>query len=146
MSYEAIRDYLKTKLEALPSVGVVQDYYRNLKSKEVKTTLFEDGILNVWFIRKISERNRYEGPGYGLRTHIINIVGVMRLDDLTASEKTFLLILKDIIGDLESDYTYGGLVFQNAPPILTKHQHQNFAGYLSHYAIIQVAPTEQITL
>ncbi len=146
MSYDTIRDYLKTTLEAIDSVGVVEDYFRFLKSKNVKLELFKDNTLNALFIRKINEGNNYAGPGMLEKTHIVNLIVAMAINDEAASEKTFLSGLDDIMTALHFDYSLGDLVYQLKAPALTKHTHQGFAGTLCHYAIIELQLTEKINV
>lgn len=144
MAYDDLRNYLKTTLEAIPSVGTVHDYYRFLKGrKRVEATLFEDGVLNTWFIQKVAEMSTWDGPGVLLTTHIVQIMGVMAIDDAVASEKVFLGIEADIMAVLCVDYTYGGLCFQRIPPVLKSHQHKAFAGILTHMGIIELRLTER---
>lgn len=147
MAYEDIRDYLRSKLEAVSSVGTVHDYFRYLKGKTtISAILHQNKKLNAWFIRKINEKNQYEGPGSILQTHIINIAGVMEINDSLESEKTFLNIINDIISALINDFTYDNLCFQTQPPFLKKHDTKSFAGNLCHYAIIELRPTERISV
>ena len=147
MAYGSMRDYLKTKLEAVASVGTVHDYYRFLKGKKrVTAALFEDGVLNTWFIQKVGEANTWEGPGMLLRTHIVNILGIMAVNDELASEKVFLGIEADIMAALCTDYTLGGTCFQLKAPILKGPEHKAFAGILTHYGIIELNLLERISV
>jgi len=143
MAYSAIRDYLKAKLEAIGSVGTVHDYYRFLrKQKNIEPVLYEGGILNAWFIRKIGETNAWPGNGMLERVHLIHLVGVMAINDEIASEKVFLGITNDIIAALTIDFTWGGLCYQTKVPFLKKHDIRNFANVLCHHATIEIQPTE----
>jgi len=147
MAYSDLRDYLKTKLEAVASVGTVHDYYRFLKGrKRVEAALYEDGVLNTWFIQKVGELNTWDGPGVLLTTHIVQIMGIMAIDDTLASEKVFLGIEADVMAALCIDYTWGGLCIQLAAPILKSHQHKAFAGILTHTGIIELRLTERVNV
>lgn len=145
MAYSSMRDYLKTKLEAVASVGTVHDYYRFLKGKKrVTAALFENGVLNTWFIQKVNEINTWEGPGMLLRTHVVNILGIMAVNDALASEKVFLEIEADVMAALCADYTLGGTCFQLKAPALKGPQHKAFAGILTHYGIIEMHLSERV--
>lgn len=147
MAYSDMRDYLKTLLKAVASVGTVHDYYRFLKGKKrVIAALFEDGILNTWFIQKVGEVNVWEGPGMLLTTHIVNILGILSVDDAAASEKTFLGIEADVMTALCADYTLGGTCFQLKAPTLKGPQHKAFAGILTHYGIIEMRLSERVNV
>lgn len=144
MAYSSMRDYLKTKLEAVASVGTVHDYYRFLKGKKrVTAALFEDGVLNTWFIQKVSENNAWEGPGMLLTVHIVNILGIMAVNDELASEKVFLGIVADVMTALCADYTLGGTCFQLRAPIVKGPEHKAFAGILTHMGIIEMRLSER---
>jgi hypothetical protein len=147
MSYQGLRDYLKTKLEAISSVGTVHDYYRFLKGKNnIQAALYEGGKLNAWFIRKVGEINQWEGPGSRLAIHTINLTGIMAVNDAIASEKIFLGIASDITDALTADFNYGGLCFQTKAPILKKHELKSFANILCHYATIELKLTERVNV
>lgn len=144
MAYSDMRDYLKTKLEAVASVGTVHDFYRFLRGKKrVTAALFEDGVLNTWFIQKVGEMNTWEGPGMLLKTHIVNILGIMAINDELATEKIFLGIEADVMTVLCADYTLGGTCFQLKAPTLKGPQHKAFAGILTHYGIIEMQLLER---
>jgi hypothetical protein len=147
VAYSDLRDYLKAKLEAIASVGTVHDYYRFLKGrKRVEAALFEDGVLNTWFIQKVGELNTWDGPGVLLTTHIVQIMGIMAINDTLASEKVFLGIEADIMSDLCVDYTWGGLCIQLHSPILKSHQQKAFANILTHIGIIELRLTERVNV
>ena len=147
MPYSVMRDYLKTKLETVASVGTVHDYYRFLKGKKrVTAALFKDGVLNTWFIQKVNEINTWEGPGMLSRTHIVNILGIMAVDDKLASEKVFLGIEADVMEALCADFTLGGTCFQLKAATLKGPQHKAFAGILTHYGIIEMHLSERINV
>ncbi len=146
MSYATIRDHIKAELEAIADIGSVHDYYRFLKGKNIKNLLFKDGELNAWFIRKMGEGNVWHGPGELHRTHLVDLVGVMAINDTKTSEITFLATIETVINLFSGEYTYGGSCYSLKPPLLKQHQHKNFAGSLCHYGIIQLAPIEKISL
>jgi hypothetical protein len=147
MAYSDLRSYLKTKLEAIASVGTVYDYFRFIKGrKRIEAALFENGILNTWFIQKIGELNAWDGPGTLLTTHIVQIIGIMAINDTLVSEKVFLGIETDIMSVLCTDYTFGGLCFQLKPPVLKSLQQKPFAGILVHYGIIELRLTERVNV
>jgi hypothetical protein len=148
MAYEELRDYIKIKLEAIPSVGQVQDYYRYLKGrKNIQAELYVNGLLDVWFIQKAGEKNAWEGPGSLLKTHIIDLIGAHGIDDANASEKTFLLTVQAVLAAFQADYTWGGLIFQTTPPVLQKQTSQGaFVNMYCHNAVIRLQPIERISL
>jgi hypothetical protein len=147
-TYGSIRDYLIAKLSGIvPAVGKVQDYYRYLtRRKAIQAELFMDGVLKVWFVQKVGERDSWDGPGNLTRIHSISLVGFMAIDDATASEKTFLRDLQSIVSCLQADYTWGGLATLTAPPQVGKIGQQGFINTMCHNAVISLAPLERISL
>lgn len=148
MAYENLRDYIKAKLEAIPGIGHVQDYYRYLKGrKNIQAELYVDGVLDAWFILKTGEKLRWEGPGSQLRTHNIQITGVHGIVDADATEKTFLLFAESVLAAFQTDLTLGGLCFMTAPPTMNKLSSQgSFVNMYCHQAIIQLQPIERVSL
>ncbi len=148
MAYEDLRDYIKTKLEAIPGIGHVQDYYRYLKGrKNIQAELYVDGVLDAWFILKTGEKLAWEGPGMQLRTHQIQITGVHGIVDADATEKSFLLLAESVLAAFQADLTLGGLCFMTSPPMMSKWSSQgSFVNMYCHQAIIQLQPIERVSL
>ena len=147
-TYDQIRDYLIAKLSGItPAVGKVQDYYRYLtRRKAIQAELFLDGVLNVWFVQKAGQQDSYPGPGTLERTHLINLVGFMAINDAAASEKTFLRNITGIVGCLQADYTWGGLATLTKPPKVGKIGQQGFINTICHSGVISLSPLERISL
>lgn len=145
--YPTIRDYIETQLNAVSGIGVVMDYFRFLRGKTaIEAALFKSGILNCWFIQKIAQKDTWDAPGSLLRTHLINLLGYIEIDDASENEKTFLLIIDGIISKFQSNYTWGGLIFQLTPPVLTRFNQRGFANIMCHHAIITLQPIERVTI
>jgi hypothetical protein len=148
VAYEDIRSYIKTKLEAIPGIGHVQDYYRYLKGrKTIQAELYVDGVLDAWFILKTGEKLAWEGPGSQLKTHLIQLTGVHGIVDADATGKSFLLFAEGVLAAFQADLTLGGRCFMVTPPIMSKWNSQGaFVNTYCHQAIITLQPIERISL
>ncbi|MCE7873322.1 hypothetical protein DYH09_23505 [bacterium CPR1] len=148
MSYDAIRDALKTRLEAVDDIGVVHSYQRwtaEAPNLPGFNTLFKsDGRLNTWMISRVGELSR-KAPGddsrYAVR-HTLQVLAFYAIDDSAASEEVFQDLVSDVLADLRAgDRTLGGACLTHSAPEATL-DYADFCGVTCHRAEISLVVEE----
>lgn len=89
-----IRAAIKTTLEGVTAIGVVNDYERYVKTPAAFLALYKATIsgsdqIRGWFIQYLGSRVTTPGLGRYVVRHSWRIRGYMAIEDASASEKTF---------------------------------------------------------
>jgi hypothetical protein len=144
VSYTAILGYLKTKLTAVPGIGVVHDYERWAADWATLVNLYvSNAKLNGWHVtRKVTSEDWSALPVVE-RYHTFEISGIYALKDADASEKTFQSLVEAVMSALRHDYTLGGNCLKAGPQKLATVETRMFGSVLCHVAVIELPVWER---
>jgi len=152
MSYDGIRDALKTRLDALSGVGPIYTYERqvvaNINDPEFITAFTESATFNFGWIDRlrfqdmsiVGEDSRYR------RRHEVAVRFYHALNDASTTGETFDDFLDTIMTDLEEgDHTFGGACATCGEPRVVDIASGMFAQTLCHIAEIEMTFEEVLT-
>lgn len=153
MSYQAIRDALESRLQAISSVGVVHAWPRLVRetpqSSEFQGSLVESGKLNVWMISRTGVRDRQaeDRDNRQIRVHEINIDVFWAWDDTgvkgTTSDTLFQNALEAVLDDIRTgDRTLGGAANTMSLGRVSTIEPVRYLSTLCHHAVIQLEVEE----
>ena len=165
MSEATVRGHLKTILESVTNIGIVHDYRRLAKTWEAilslsKTTIGGQEQIRGWEITCEAWSEEYLEPHAEstkktlMRTYTYKIRGYFGVKDSTATEKTAMIVVEDVMEALNSssvlhdENVHDGVVYygQTPPAQLDAFRAQLFGGILCHYAEITQRIQEAIAL
>jgi hypothetical protein len=90
MSYAAVRDYLKGRLETVSGIGVVHSYDRWAADWAGLLALYKSGDkLLGWHITRKATKEDWDNMPTVERYHTFEVVGIQGLNDAAASEHAF---------------------------------------------------------
>jgi len=142
MSEASWRAILKTALDGVTNIGVVNDYARyanELTDMETlyKTTISGKGQIRGWNIglESIATEDTVIGKRTR-RTLTFKIRGYLSLDDSAATEKTMSALAEDVLDALDDNTTLHAQTAHAGRAQLTTMEHRTFAGVLCHYVEI----------
>ena len=144
MSYANIRDYLKTKLQAVDGIGVVHDYDRWAADWAALVNLYvSNDKLNGWHITRKATGEAWKSLPVVERAHTYEIIGIYALKDADASEKTFQDLVEKVMEELRFDFTLGGNCQQTGPLKLETLEPRMFGSVLCHVAVLKLPVQER---
>jgi len=116
VSVAAIRDYLKTKIAAVPGVGVVHNYERWAADWGALVNLYvSNDKLNGWHITRRSTPESWDSMPVVERYHTFEISGIYALKDADASEKTFQDLVEAVMGLCAMTTTWAATAWMPGP-------------------------------
>lgn len=110
-----IRSAIKTTLETVTNIGVVNDYERYTNQQSALQAQYAATISDVkqirgWHIRRLSKREIFVDTGRWSLLNLWRIRGFMALNDSDASEKTFDDLLSAADDAFRNNDSLGGVV------------------------------------
>ena len=153
MSLEAIRNQLKTDIEAVGVIGKVHNYNRYVKEWKTYTREFtKDDKVNNWeivrtdFTRAVHASAGAEA-GVEYINHTFTIRGFYGLSDTQASEKTFQDLVESVCTALRNDPTLSGeattIYYTPDMPVTGRIYHDFLGAVLCHIGEIVVMIRER---
>ncbi len=144
MSYAAIRDYLKGRLETIPGIGVVHSYDRWAADWATLLKLYSaNGRIQGWHITRKATPESWDNLPAVERQHNFEIVGIYALNDAAASEKAFQELVERVMGLLRFDFELGGHCLLAGPLNLETLEPRMFGTVLCHVAVIKLPAQER---
>jgi len=119
MSIAAVRTAIATRLSSVTDVGVVHAYERYGHDLARLKQLYWSAMHNQvrgWFVRRFATREAGNIQALTIEQARWRLVGVMSLDDASASELAFDALLERVRDAFSADETLGGTVDQCTDP------------------------------
>ncbi len=155
MSYSDIVSDIATRMETIPSIGIVHDYYRYTADAAKFLQLFKCSIggkeqIRGWEITRISAPEARTGAYF--RYHKFRITGYLGLCDADATDKTFQTLIDDVCELFRTAEPPGGSSWYyldlalpgDLPAQAVVIEPRMFGSVLCHYAEILLTVTERI--
>jgi hypothetical protein len=148
MSESAIRTQIFSILSGVSDIGKVYDYERwaadwvqfiNL----FKTTIDGEDQIRGWEIGRKSAPEKIFTMGLNLRDHAFVIRGYMRVNDASASEKTFNALIEAIADAFRDNFTLNGAAESHDWIQVDTIEFRLFGGVLCHYAELSLIVHEE---
>lgn len=152
MAFAAIRDEIKTILEAVDGIGEVHDYVRHTVFwDEYLRDHVKAGQINTWEITRtataqelISVQGLAGTEPFYHDTHSVVIIGRMSLTDDEKSEQDFQALVDAIVAAFRVNNLLNNKVLlpkQAQVPII---EHRTFGGILIHYCEVTFEAIERV--
>lgn len=119
MSLAAVRAAIVMRLAAVPDIGMVHARERNASDLARLKTLYWSAThtqLRGWFVRRVATAETGNVLGRTVEQARWQIVGVMSIDDASASELAFDDLIEAVRDAFAQDETLGGTVDQCTDP------------------------------
>jgi len=153
MSLEAIRNQLKTDIEAVSGIGKVHNYNRYIKDwKSYQREFTKNDKVNTWEIVR-TDFNRSVHASSGSQSgeerinHTFTIRGFYGLSDDLESEKTFQDLVESVCTALRNDPTLSGeaecIYYTPERPVTGRIYHDFLGEVLCHICEITVMIRER---
>jgi len=150
MSLSNTRAVLKSTLEGISSVGVVNDYRRrHIDWNEIASSFVVDDKINGWMFRQLANDGSWGGrgiTGFLMRKRTFQIWGLYSLKDADESGKTFEDIVEEVQNEIDAKRTLNNNVHLVEPSRLVNADEFVFSGVLCHRAEIHIIIEEKLDI
>lgn len=153
MALADIRSAIKTAMQTVASIGVVNDYEPHATREETVRTFFKSAALAYlrgWSITREMTPELNANTHQNASAHLIVIRGYQALDTAGATEKDFQDLVETVRVELRkamrTTYGLGAAVVLVGEPSVRIFEPRSFAGVLVHYVEITQSVTEHLDI
>ena len=141
-NWVAVRDGLKSVLEAIPAIRIVHGFPRVDDQKHIarwreRFTPDDSPVINAWVIERGSIATAYRTGQAVTAETTVNIYGFYGHNDETASQDIFDAIVDDVMAALMKSFRLFETVEIQGPAQLIVEDIRVLAGTFVHYAQIE---------
>lgn len=149
MAYATILAKIKSEIEEITDIGIVNDYLRHSKDWTTFLNLFRPTgktYIRGWEISRSATDEIYDDVNVtSRRTYTFLIRGYAQLDDSASSEKTFQGLLESICDKFRGNPTLDATATLTGPVQITSVDIKTFGSVLCHYAELSIIIMERKT-
>lgn len=147
MSFELIRDEIKSVMEATDGVGVVHNYERWTNRLEKLMEFYKpsgESVINGFEITRRTTEEDDESLGHTIRIYVFNVRGYYSLKDDTASENTFNTILENLSDSFRVNHDLNGTCQKHDYLQIELVEPVMFSEVLVHTALMSLTVYEEL--
>ncbi len=150
MSETAIRAKIKSIMDTVTDIGKVHDYERWTADWSQFLNLFKANIggkdqIRGWEILRKSAPAEYIDNVEEMTKHLFIVRGYMGVQDASATEKTFNVLIEAVRAKFRFNFTLDGLCELAGPVSVDLVEVRSFGGTLCHYCELSLPAQELFT-